>query len=271
MFANHSMSKSGFSRSHRGGVLALTIVGVSLVSLGTVAVMTWNPAGTPGAGSGVGATVGGAAKAGKHLLQPGEVATVFHLVGIDPEVLASAGVTSLQCDDLFTTGSAVCLQTEYLTQLQLAHKNVNLATEKAVHPAAPGATDGQGNQLSVADCKTALSDLETAAFQAFTGSMDNAVKTKLASIRANNAQGWGAGVPAPYLTVNRTGEEWMALRGALVARRYSQQHGTQLAGSISELLATVEADTTVAQALSDLSGGLAGVRQSWTTHETANP
>jgi hypothetical protein len=247
----------------RGGIAVAAMAALALAAAGTVAAFSFTGSGTTNTGGS--ATANSKIAKGERKVRPGEVAVVLHLLGIHPEGLAAAGFTGQACDALFDTGMVYCLQAERLDQLQIAHKNVNMASEKAVHPDAPGATDGQDRPITLEQAHTALADLESAGFTFVTANLDPGIASKLATIKAN--QHWG--LPSAYLIVNRSDEQWLALRGALCARRYANQHGLQLEPALVQILADAEGDPTVAQALVDAAGGLGSVTQSWSTHEVA--
>jgi hypothetical protein len=248
--------------SRRGGIAVAAMAALALAAAGTVAAFSFNGSGTTSTGASSTKNTTSTSK-GERKLRPGEVAVVLHLLSIHPEGLAAAGFTGQACDALFDTGMVYCLQAERLDQLQIAHKNVNMASEKAVHPDAPGATDGQGRPVSLEQAHAALADLESAGFTFVTANLDPGVASKLATIKAN--QHWG--LPSAYLIVNRSDEQWLALRGALCARRYANQHGLQLEPALVQILADAEGDPNVAQALTASAGGLGSVTQSWSNHE----
>jgi hypothetical protein len=250
--------KSVPSSNRHGGVLTLALTGVGLLSVGTVAAVTFKSTSSGSASS------ASAASKAPRMLRPGEVAVVLHLVGITPEGLAAAGGTAQTCNQLFDTGMVYCLQSERLDQLQLAHRDVNLAGEKAVRPSSPGAVDSQGRPIALAQANISLADQERAGFAFVTTGLDPGIAAKLATIKANAH--WG--LPAPYLTVERTDEEWLSLRGALVARRFATQHNTPLDPRVAQILAAAEANTTVARALTDSAASLAGIADAWRVHET---
>lgn len=251
--------KSVPSSNRRGGVLALLLAGLGLLSIGTVAAVTFNSTSSLSASSAT-----SAAKA-ERKLRPGEIAVVMHLIGITPEALAAAGGTAQTCNQLFDVGMVYCLQSERLDQLQVAHRDVNLASEKAVRPDSPGAVDSQGRPVTSAQARIVLNNQEQAGFAFVTTGLDPGINAKLATIKANAH--WG--LPAPYLTVERTDEEWLSLRGALVDRRFATQHNTPLDPRVAQILASAEANSTVARALTDSAASLAGVSAAWRVHETA--
>lgn len=244
-----------------GGALVLVLVGVGLVSVGTFAAVSFK--GSPRGR----VSVGGGVTSVPRLIQPGEVATVLHLAGITPEALAAAGAGAAECESIFQTGGAFCLQAERLDQFQIAHRDLNQARNHAVHPEAAAPANASNQAITTAEAQIALDNVSNAAFTFLTTGLDPAVAARLARIKANST--WG--LPAPYLTVNRTDGQWLGLRAALAARAYANSHGLTLDSQPNELLTAAQADGTVAQALQDSAGSLASIRQSWQGHEHSAP
>jgi hypothetical protein len=244
--------------NRRGGVLALALTGVGLLSVGTVAVVSFKSTGSGSANT--------ASKAPR-ALQPGEVATVLRLIGITPDAVAASGLTSIECESMFSVASGYCLQAERLTQLQLALRDVNLANNRAVHPSDPGPVNSQGQEITVAQAQTALDNLREAGFSFVTSGLDSRVVAKLAQIRINTH--WG--IDAPYLVVARPDPEWLALRGALAAKRHAAKLGLELDAKYVASVAAADANATVAQASLDFANHFAEIRQTWRNHETSAP
>jgi hypothetical protein len=245
------------SSSRRAGVLSFVLVGAGLATLGTLGVLSFassNPAGSAGAGAGS-STV-------RRRAQPQEIGAVLILSGIDAEGLAAAGVSSLACDAMFEAGSTYCLQADRLGQFQLAHRNLNLAQAAAARPPRDGDINGGDPLPTVEQAQGALDDLRNSAFSFLTSGLDAEQIAKLTKIRANKH--WG--LSAPYLTVDRTDREWLALRGALSQQRLCQRTGEELPQAAAAVIATADADTTVAQAKTDFASGLTAVKQSWDDH-----
>jgi hypothetical protein len=243
------------SSNRRAGVLSFIVVGAGLATLGTLGVLSFTSAGGSASSSGTPAV---------RPTQPQEIGAVLILSGIDAESLAAAGVSSLGCDGVFDAGSAYCLQADRLGQFQLAHRNLNLAQAVAVKPPTNGGDGGGGGDAppTVAQAQGALDDLRNSAFSFLTSGLTTEQIAKLAKIRANKH--WG--LPAPYLTVDRTDRQWLALRGALSQQRLCQRTGEQLPEAAAAVIATADADTTVSQAKTDFASGLAAVKQSWENH-----
>ena len=250
------------SSHRRGGALALTLSGIAAAAICATAAASFHSGARTASVSVGSVSENAAAKPTARRLQPGEVATVLQIIGLSPEALASAGVTGLQCDDLFSVATTYCLQAERLAQFQIAYGNLNKAKQKEVHPNTTGPVDGDGNPITSDQCQAAITDLENAAFSFVTTDLDAGTIAKLSTIRANRS--WG--LAQPYLTVNRTDQQWLALRGALVARRFAQDQGFDVPQGPADVLSATESDDTVAQALRDYAANLADVKTSFANH-----
>lgn len=195
--------------------------------------------------------------------EPQEIGAILHLLDLNPERLAAAGVSSLQCDGLFDAGNAYCIQADRTHEFAVAFKTLNQAQARAAKPPAAG-----DQQLpTVAQARTNLDNIKGAAFSFLTTGLPPQTVSKLASIRANAH--WG--IDAAYLVVDRTDEQWLALRGALAAKRYSDRTGQAMPEAPAQVLSQADGDPAVAQAKADLLAGLAGVRQAWMSNERPAP
>lgn len=191
--------------------------------------------------------------------QPQEIGAVLILAGIDPESLAAAGFSGTDCDAIFDNAQVYCLQSDRMTDFSLAHKAVNEAKARAVKPP----VQGQGDLPTVAQAQGTLDDLREAAFT-FLMTGRNPDKTEvLRKIRANK-QTWK--ISEPYLAIDRTDAQWLALRGALAAQRFAARKGIELAQAPAAVIAEADANQTVALAKIDFASNLAGVKQAWDSH-----
>ncbi|HMN42744.1 MAG TPA: hypothetical protein PKE29_18030 [Phycisphaerales bacterium] len=195
--------------------------------------------------------------------EPQEIGAILHLLDLTPERLAAAGVSALQCDGLFDAGNAYCIQADRTHEFAVAFKALNQAQARAAKP--PVAGDQQ--LPTVAQAGTNLDNIKRAAFTFLTTGLPPQTVSKLSRIRANAH--WS--IDAPYLVVDRTDQQWLALRGALAAKRYSVRSGQHMPAAAAQVLAQADGDPAVALAKADLLGGLAGVRQAWMSHERPAP
>ena len=78
-------------------------------------------------------------------------------------------------------------------------------------------------------------------------------------VRANDA--WTQ--PTPYLTVERTQEQWVALRDALANERISAEAGEAADDGAVALLEQVRSDPSVSAALANIDANLALITATW--------
>lgn len=241
------------THKQRGGVLPLVIASIGALAVGTVAAMSYSPAPHTAA-----------AVAAKRPAEPREIASMLHMIDLNPEALAAAGLTGLDCDGVFDAAATFCIQADRIGQFELAYRNLNAAKAKAVHPI-PG---GLGNQIpTVAQAQTVLDDLKSATFQFVTTGLAPERIAKLRTIRSNGR----LDIPAPYKVVDRTEREWVRLRGALHNKAWSDQNNQPLDDASSQIIATADGDQAVVQAKADLASNRASVQTSWAAHENGTP
>jgi hypothetical protein len=250
------------SSSRRAGVVSALVIAGGLAFVGAVGVYSMasanpaNPTNT-GAGAGAGAAASGAKP--KKPAQPQEIGAVVILAGIDAGSLAAAGFSGSGCDTVFENADVYCLQSDRITDFALAHKALNEAKARAVKPP----VQGQGELPTVAQAQGALNDLRENAFTALTAGLDTDKVAKLRKIRANK-QTWH--ISEPYLTVDGTDEQWLALRGALAAQRFAARKGIELDAGPAAVIAAADADQNVSAAKTDYASNLPSVNQAWSTH-----
>jgi hypothetical protein len=191
---------------------------------------------------------------------------LLSMIDLTPEALAAAGVSNLQCDGIFDAASAYCIQSDRIGQFQLANRNLNAAKAWAVRSPRSTRDDGEPPTVTVAQAKDALADLKQTTFQFVTSGLNPAQVQLLAKIRANSH--WG--IPAPYLTVDRTNRQWMALRGALSDKRRAAETGEELSPQTAQVVADAEADPTVATAKASSDSSLNTLKQTWQSRESAS-
>jgi hypothetical protein len=237
------------ARTH-GGVLLVVLSGLGIATVATVAAIGFRP---------MAATSTVATKAARKT-PPADVATVLRLCGVKPEALAAAGVSSVECNELFDTANVYCLQADRLTQLSLAFASLNQAKEQAVRP---GAQNVDAPPMTVAQAQTAVDNLTQTGFDFLTSSLAEGKKAKLVTIRANS---WWS-LPVPYLTVNRSERDWIALRGALATKRTLDANSETVPDNVAQIVSVANGDPTVAQAQQDFDAGKDLVKQAWMARE----
>jgi hypothetical protein len=238
----------------RGGVLAIVvpcIAGAAAIATGVALI---RPA--------VNENTGVAAAPSVRKAAPHETAVILRFLDLSPERLAAAGVSGLQCDEMFNLGTAYSIQADRMAQFSLAYKNLNQAIDRESKPP----KEADRNLPTVAQCQVALEDLKTAALGFLTNELSSETKAKLTKIRSNAH--WA--IAPEYLLSDRTDQQWLALRGALAAKRFSDRTGNPMPESASQVLATADADQAVVASKAALVTGLQSVKDSWKSHETAH-
>jgi len=187
-------------------------------------------------------------------------------VGLDPEALAAAGVTSGQV--------AGVIQAVLASDAAVSG---DLAAADADHREARGEVDrltrlvrsGTGSAEDVTALAAARSNLATAeAAQAAAmnalcsagvAGLSGSVQTALATIRASR----GTKLPVEYLAVSGTRDDWLSLHRALQHEKVAAKTGEALAEEIATQLATFRARSAVATARANLDARLAAVHTAW--------
>jgi len=187
-------------------------------------------------------------------------------VGLDPEALAAAGVTSVQVagviDAVLASDAAV---------------NGDLAAADADYRSAKGEVDrltrlvrsGTGSAEDVTALAAARSNLATAEaaqaaamdalHSAGVAGLSGSVQTALATIRASR----DTKLPVEYLAVSGTRDDWLSLRRALQHEKVAGKTGEEVAEEIATQLATFRARAAVAAARANLDARLAAVHTAW--------
>jgi len=187
-------------------------------------------------------------------------------VGLDPEALAAAGVTSAQVagiiDAVLASDAAV---------------SGDLAAADADHRAAKGELDrltrlvrsGTGSPEDVTALAAAQSDLATAEaaqaaamnalFNAGVAGLPVTTQDTLTTIRASRH----TKLPVEYLTVIGSADDWLSLRRALQHEKVAGKTGEEVAEEIATQLATFRARSAVATARANLDARLAAVHTAW--------
>jgi hypothetical protein len=249
-------------RSPRASVLSAalgltaagTITSAAFVSLnsglnkGTVGA----PASTPAAESAA------SAEARKRTFDLANTSAMLYRVGLDPESLAAAGFTPEQTDSVIAAMMVHVSTLEHMTLIDQATANVRTRQERDASggraanaggtrpPARPTAQDGdpprgRGPSRAVVGAQRSLGNLlQAARNQALSGIPADQVAI-LDNLWANAA--WE--VPVQFRAVNRTPDEWKALKGALAARHHAQRRGLALDPAVAAVLSAAESNPIV--------------------------
>ncbi|HYD02209.1 MAG TPA: hypothetical protein VEB22_13360 [Phycisphaerales bacterium] len=182
------------------------------------------------------------------------------VVGLEADAMAAAGVSAGQAEVVMENlqdhlgGDGSQLQTVIDTWGE-AYRTADLA-RRAVQ-----SSKGSVDALTAANSAltTAASAKQAAISAAFTAAvdgLDEAVVQRLATIHANRAQN----VPAQYLVVNRTAEQWRQLRDALSHKNQRATLGAQADAEVASFIADADADTPVSAAAGRIASNLAAIQ-----------
>lgn len=187
-------------------------------------------------------------------------------VGISPESMAAAGLTSAEATALvgaiknhLVTNSSVLASGD--AALDVAKKSAD-ALARLVRT-------GLGTPADIAACAQAQQTLEAAhvaraaaldaMFVAGVQGLPAAKRTVLGNIRANGV--WS--LPAEYRVANRTEAQWIALRDAWAAKRTTVAIGGTLDPTSAAILATVDAEAAVSAAKASVQTSLGTIASAW--------
>jgi len=197
----------------------------------------------------------------------GDVEVMLLRIGINPEVLAAAGLSS------GTVQSALAAE-----QVDLEDAVGTLATHDAACAAARVQVDslrrsvrsGNSSAEEVSELAMAKATLAsaTAARESFlagvcTGLCAHVSEDATTAIeRMCETKGWKT-IPVAYRVEDRTEAEWLAIREALSAKKTHEKMGEDVPASATQLLASVAAEQDVATAISCCDSNLSGVQGVW--------
>lgn len=102
---------------------------------------------------------------------------------------------------------------------------------------------------------------QQAAFDASCAGIPEAQRLRLARMRSN--AGWS--LPSEYLVMEQSERDWVFLRDALAAERYSQAKGTALPTRATQILTAARSDPAVALARASKEVLLSSVTSAWNT------
>lgn len=179
--------------------------------------------------------------------------------GISPATLAAAGCSSSDATSVVIAAKSFSEQfgqslADARDTLGAARKTL-ASSKKSNDPEALSAA-----QAGLTDAEAAVSSLTNTALDTVTAPLSSTERTLLATISANK----GRDLPLAYLTVTRTDSEWVALRDALAIRKDCAAKSTTEPDTITSLIASVESQTEVGQALAAAQNSLAGIEAAWT-------
>ncbi|MCW5766980.1 MAG: hypothetical protein KIT68_13505, partial [Phycisphaeraceae bacterium] len=115
---------------------------------------------------------------------------------------------------------------------------------------------------AVRTAEAAMNQRLDAAFEFACAPLPAPVITRLAAIRANRV--WE--VPAPYQVVDRSPEQWLALRNALAAQRIQASRQQEVPGTVTSILTQAASHPAVESARLDFNMNLPAVRSTWQSY-----
>lgn len=177
------------------------------------------------------------------------------IAGIDSESLTAAGVSPGSVAGVLAHAKSYL--NDHLDELRAAQRAAAVAADKASKPPAEGTT--AESLRAEADAARAAKDAAVDAF--FTATLaDQSQNTRqsIATLNANRSRG----VPTKYLVVNRTEDQWAALRNALAALRTSTGEGDS-ASNAQSVIQAADSDPAVVAADQALSTQLPSVTAAW--------
>ncbi len=264
--------------SHRR-VLPVALVGVGLVGLTAGAALS--------TGSGGDGTTDGASRtalasaerarpfrseAGQRRYDAQVADLLLRRVHLAPEALAAAGLSAEEADGVCSLMLLQSADHELVDAVQAATAAYSRALQAAGTPRRAGPGPGQEHEgeqpasasaraENLADSRAMLDGLLDTVWSAATTGLDADKKARLARIRSNQAAGWN--LPAPYLVVERTGEDWKRLRSALATKHFVDHGGPVFPHTDTTIVATAHADPDVAAARQGLDLNLEPIQAAW--------
>jgi hypothetical protein len=263
------------ARTHRASVLSVVLPLIALGGIGSVLVLSTRD--LVNARESVPAVSTPAAKpetaemaaTRKRLIDLQSTDTMLRRVGLTPQTLAAANLSDAEVDAIIAGMLAHVSTLDHASLISQAtaayNRSVNTdprsqrragrnGTDPAPAPAGP----------TTAQLRAALNNLlDAARAQALTGLQADRVEM-LEAMRRN--ADWG--VPTEFKAVDRTDQEWIALRAALVAKQHAESRGLTLDNRIASLISTAESNAVVANARSAIAAREQAIKDLWRTRLT---
>lgn len=179
----------------------------------------------------------------------------LHRLGVTPEAMAAANLSSEEVDRVLAASEAVVASRNMMDTIDEANRAAHAADNAAVE--GPG-RDG-GTQETPAQARAALQAELDRAFDLITATVAVERVATLRQIRQNAARR----LPVPFLTVDREPQAWLALRSALAVKRIAERDRVTVPQREAQLIAEAEAAAPVSQAKALLTANLERVRGRW--------
>jgi hypothetical protein len=198
-------------------------------------------------------------EAASELANPTKPRAILAMCGLSPATLAAAGCDTNDASAVVAAARSVAEQ--YGQAIADAREAV-LDARKALQSArSTGTTESVTlAQATLTEAEDSLSSVNLTAHETVTAPLSSTERAIIATIASNK----GRDVPVSYLTVTRTDSEWVALRDALAIRKDFAAKSTTEPDTVTSLIASVESQTEVGQALAAAQNSLAGIEAAWT-------
>lgn len=193
-----------------------------------------------------------AAVAVKHVVSSADVKRWVLSLGLDPETLTAAGVTTMQLSTL------VQQATDYLETHSDDLRQAQSAAAAALKAAASSKEPEQAASLkAAADAAVANRDTKVSAFfAATTNGLSAEVIAAIHAIKANRS----TGLPMKFLVKNRSPEEWASIRDSMAALKTAADRGEPVPSEAESIVSTASNDPAVSAADSRLATSLAAMK-----------
>lgn len=192
---------------------------------------------------------------------PKDVTQLVIISGLTPDVMAAAGLTSASCEEVFTKALADSFGVDRQGAYEAACRNhakacsnATLSPERRVKN-----TDGK-TPIDPGQAQNAVSTIRSEAFAALTAGLPTD-RVAMAAKIIENRRKWD--LPIKYLVVDRTEDEWVALRGALCTVSAAQNLGVPISQPAQDIVDAANRHPAVQEAERNLASGLQLVEQAW--------
>jgi len=206
---------------------------------------------------------------GQPLEHPAQFNVLLTRAGLSPDALAAAGVSELSVSTIVSSAlTSVQAHPQVLATLDMSFAEARRESDERRRRIQSGLgteADVTIYQASSAAMNSAEAQRETFLTELLataTANLPPEQRTALVAIRANST--WN--LPKQYMVVNRTQEQWVALRDALANERIAAKLGEEPDPACQALLATCRANSAVIAGTSGVAPeNLAAIRSAWNT------
>jgi len=251
--------------SRRASALVPSLIGLVVLAGAAFAVRT---ATVPDAVEAFGAEPAAGPFAAGSVVAAGDLEVALRRANLEPTALASAGLSANEAAAVVNAVRQHLLaQPTALSSADTSHAAARVASDALERKVATGLASPE-EVTALATAKTTLASAVAARttavnaiFDAGTTGLSSQKLTVLATIRTN-AAAW-QGIEVPYLSIERSQADWVALRDAMSAKRIAANEGEQTPQVSASLLSSCDQNETVAAAKAALAANGAEVLSSW--------